>query len=310
MFEHIVAEASDAIIVAELNPDTGPGFRIVYANKAFSHIFGYSCDEVLGQSPRILQGKDTCAETVKEISSIIHAGKSIRRRILNYTKAGQPLWVDVNIVPLSLPSDQRQRFAAVERDVTNDVEREGRLEALAFADPLTKLANRRYFDQTLERELSRARRHRQPLSLAMIDIDRFKFVNDTWGHPIGDRVLVAVARSLLHSVRNYDFVARVGGEEFMVLLPGASLTHGKQVVERMRADVHAQAHVVVDAQTIMVSCSAGLTALGEVDDKETIVSRVDRALYAAKSEGRDRLASFDAETRELANSSSGRPDDH
>ena len=298
MFEQIVAEASDAIIVAEVNPDTGPGFRIVYSNRAFTHIFGYSCEEVRGKSPRMLQGPGTCGETVREISTIVHAGKSIRRRILNYTKAGQPVWVDLNIVPLSLPNDPIRRFAAVERDVTNDVERERQLEVLAFADPLTKLANRRYFDQTLERELSRARRHRVPLSLAMLDIDRFKFVNDTWGHPVGDRVLIAVARSILRSVRNYDFVARVGGEEFTVLLPGASLTHAEQVVERVCADVHTHAHAVVDTQTIMVTCSAGLTDLGEIDDKETIVSRADRALYAAKSEGRNRVMSLGVESGE------------
>ena len=299
MFEQIVAEASDAIIVAEVGPNLGPGFRITYCNKSFTRLFGYSLEEVLGKSPRMLQGPDTCAETIKEVSSIVHAGRSIRRRILNYTKAGQAIWVDVNIVPLSLPGDPIQRFAAVERDVTNDVEREHRLEALAFADPLTKLANRRYFDQTLERELSRARRQRLPLSLAMLDIDRFKFVNDTWGHPVGDRILVAVARSILHSVRNYDFVARVGGEEFTVLLPGANLADGVHVVERICADVHAHAHAIVDTQTIMVTCSAGLTAVGDIDDPETIVRRADRALYTAKSEGRNRVALLDGETGEL-----------
>jgi diguanylate cyclase (GGDEF)-like protein/PAS domain S-box-containing protein len=298
MFEQIIAEANDAVIVAEINPDVGPGFRIVYANKAFTHIFGYLHEEVVGKSPRMLQGKGTCAETIREISSVVHAGKSIRRRILNYTRAGQPIWVDVNIVPLSLPNDHIQRFAAVERDVTNDVERERQLEALAFADPLTKLANRRYFEQTLERELTRSRRQGLPLSLAILDIDRFKFVNDTWGHPIGDRVLIAVARSILHSVRNYDFVARFGGEEFTVLLPGASLADSKQVTERICADVRAHAHVIVDTQTIMVTCSAGVTALAETDDQETILSRADRALYIAKSEGRNRVAWLDVGARE------------
>lgn len=129
--------------------------------------------------------------------------------------------------------------------------------------------------------------------MAILDIDRFKFVNDTWGHPIGDRVLIAVARSILHSVRNYDFVARFGGEEFTVLLPGASPGDGKQVVERICADVRAHAHVIVDTQTIMVTCSAGVTALAEIDDQETILSRADRALYVAKSEGRNRVAWLD-----------------
>lgn len=299
MFEQIVAEANDAIIVAEMNPDVGTGFRIIYSNKAFTNIFGYVQEEIIGKSPRMLQGPDTCIETIKEISSVVHAGKSIRRRLLNYTKVGRPVWVDVNIVPMPLPNDQVQRFAAIERDVTNDVEREHQLEILAFADPLTKLANRRYFDRTLERELGRAHRYGLPLCLAILDIDRFKFVNDTWGHPVGDRVLIAVGRSILHSVRNYDFVARVGGEEFTVLLPGTNLTDGHRVVERICADVHAHAHAVVDTQTIMVTCSAGLTVLAEIDDNETILRRADRALYAAKSEGRNRVVLRHAPKRQL-----------
>jgi diguanylate cyclase (GGDEF)-like protein len=152
----------------------------------------------------------------------------------------------------------------------------------------------------LERELSRARRQRLPLSLAILDIDRFKLVNDTWGHPVGDRVLVAVARSILHSVRNYDFVARIGGEEFTVLLPGADLEDSKDVVERICADVRAHAHAIVGTETIMVTCSAGLTALADVDDPEAFLLRADRALYIAKREGRDRVALLSGETPNLS----------
>jgi PAS domain S-box-containing protein len=122
MFEQIVAEASDAIIVAEIGPNLGPGFRITYCNKSFTRLFGYSREEVLGKSPRMLQGPDTCAETIKEVSSIVHAGRSIRRRILNYTKAGQAIWVDMNIVPLSLPGDRysgSQRSSGMSRMMSN-----------------------------------------------------------------------------------------------------------------------------------------------------------------------------------------------
>lgn len=291
MFDRIVKEANDAIIVAEVNAKSGPGFRIVYTNEAFTRIFGYSHEEVLGRSPRMLQGPDTCAETIKEISTVVHGGMSIRRRILNYTKSRQPIWVDVNIVPLPNAHGEVRRFAAIERDVTNDVERERLLEELAYGDPLTKLANRRYFDQMLERELSRSRRSGLPLSLAMLDIDHFKFVNDTWGHPVGDRVLVAVARAMLHSVRNYDFIARIGGEEFTVLLPGADLPDGRRIIERVCGDIRAHAHVVVDTQTICVTCSAGLTSAGELTESgEKVMARADRALYTAKAEGRNRIA--------------------
>jgi diguanylate cyclase (GGDEF)-like protein/PAS domain S-box-containing protein len=291
VFDRIVKEANDAIIVAEIKPEAGPGFRIIYTNDAFTRIFGYSSEDVMGRSPRMLQGPETCAETIREISSVIHGGRSIRRRLLNYTKAGQPIWVDVNIVPLPTYDGQVRRFAAIERDVTSDVHRERQLEELAYADPLTKLANRRYLERVLDGELSRARRFRSPLSLAILDLDRFKFVNDTWGHPVGDRVLVAVARSILHSVRRYDHVARMGGEEFAVLLPGTTLPEAADVIRRICADVRAHGHVIVGSQTIMVTCSAGISSFGDAQDTvEKVISRADQALYTAKNMGRNRVA--------------------
>ena len=291
MFERIVNEANDAILVAEVDPAKGPGFRIIYTNEAFTRIFGYSRKEVLGQSPRMLQGPGTCADTIKEISAVVHQGASIRRRILNYTKAREPIWVDVNIVPLPNDEGVVNRFAAIERDVSVEVQHEDQLEELAYADQLTKLGNRRYFEQTVEKELARARRNNQQLSLAILDVDHFKKVNDTWGHPVGDRVLVAVARSILQSLRSYDSAARVGGEEFTVLLPGASLADSIRIVERVRTAIQAHAHVVVDGQIIAVTCSAGLASLeSPADTVQELMLAADQALYRAKNSGRDRIA--------------------
>jgi diguanylate cyclase (GGDEF)-like protein/PAS domain S-box-containing protein len=295
VFEPIVSKANDAIIVAEIDDAIGSGFRIVYTNETFSRIFGYSAEEAIGQSPRMLQGRETDATTIKEISATIHQGCSIRRRILNYCKNGQSIWVDVNIVPLPSHDGQIRRFAAIERDVTTEVQREHQLEELAFADPLTKLPNRRYFDRVLERELSRAQRTRQPLCLAILDIDHFKVVNDTWGHPVGDRVLIAVANALHQAVRIYDYAARIGGEEFAVVLPGAARSDGLGILDRVRQHVHATARVAVDNHTISVTCSAGLTSLAPKDTPESLTDRADRALYLAKNSGRNRVSEIGPE---------------
>jgi PAS domain S-box-containing protein len=112
MFDRIVQHAIDPIIVAEIDPKAGPGFRIIYANEAFSRIFGYAAEEMLGRSPRMLQGPETCAETIEEISNVIHRGMTIRRRILNYTKAQQPVWIGVSIVPLDSPDGKVRRYRA------------------------------------------------------------------------------------------------------------------------------------------------------------------------------------------------------
>ena len=292
MFEPIVNQANDAIIVAEFDPSIGGGFKITYANEAFTRIFGYPKDEAIGRSPRMLQGVETSAATIREVSKAVHSGGAIRRRILNYNRKGDRVWVDVNIVPLPSPDGCIQRFAAIERDVTTEVSHEHHLEELAFGDPLTKLGNRRYFEQTLVREMSRAHRAGQPLSLAILDIDHFKAINDTWGHPVGDRVLVAVARAMSQAVRTYDHVARIGGEEFAVLLPGANAADAHQVTERICAAIRA-AQVAFDGRTISATCSAGIASLAHPADKpEDLTRRADRGLYAAKNTGRNRVVTF------------------
>lgn len=290
VFEPIVKEANDAIIVAEENEKTGPGFHIVYINEAFTRIFGYAADEALGKSPRMLQGRDTCADTIREISTTVHRGGSIHRRIQNYDKFGQSVWVDVNIVPLHSDAANIRRFAAIERDVTKEVEYERQLAELAFADSLTALGNRRHFDSILDQEISRSARSGVPLCLGIIDIDHFKAVNDTWGHQIGDRVLIAVAKAIKQSVRNYDYVARIGGEEFAVVLPGAAQSDGVRIIARTCAGIRSRARVGVDDQTVSVTCSAGITSLAAAHDTaESLVARADRALYGAKNSGRDRV---------------------
>src|ERR1700690_4476376 len=135
MFEQIVNEAHDVVMVAQL--DNGEaGFRIVYVNEAFCRTFEYSKVDVLGKSPRMLHGPETSAATIQEIRAVIHKGGSIRRRVLNYSRNGRPIWMEVNIVPLSVEHGGSPRFAAIERDVTVEVWREQDLEGLAFTDPL------------------------------------------------------------------------------------------------------------------------------------------------------------------------------
>jgi len=297
MFEQIVDEAHDVVVVAEL-PEGQPGFQIIYVNDAFCRTFGYAKKEVLGKSPRMLHGPDTCAGTVKEISTVIHRGGSIRRRILNYTKAGRPVWVEANIVPLATSEGAPPRFAAIERDVTEEVGREHDLEGLAYSDPLTRLANRRHYEHVLHQELSRAARTRAPLSLTILDIDHFKAVNDAWGHPVGDEVLVAVSEAIRGALRAYDHAARVGGEEFAIILPGADRRVTRLVIERVRTHI-ASRSVRAGAQTIRVTCSGGLAWAEPDDTPASLNSRADRALYLAKNGGRNQVREIDAGEREV-----------
>jgi diguanylate cyclase (GGDEF)-like protein len=158
------------------------------------------------------------------------------------------------------------------------------LEREASEDPLTGLANKRVFDLASAAELGRAERENRPLALIVLDVDRFKKLNDTYGHPFGDRILIAVANSLRTVVRGHDTVARIGGEEFALLLPGADGADGREVAERARAHIAA-----IELPAGRLSCSAGVAARvgGNVAANE-LFADADNALYQAKQQGRGR----------------------
>jgi diguanylate cyclase (GGDEF)-like protein len=171
----------------------------------------------------------------------------------------------------------------------------GRLAAEARTDPLTGLLNRRGLDERADVEIARARRDGAPLAIASFDLDYFKRVNDEWGHETGDRVLVRLGRLLTVHARDIDTVARVGGEEFVVLLPGTAATGAAVFTERVRTALATS--TPEDLPPVRVS--AGIVASREPDDLPQLLQRADAALYAAKRAGRNRTVTWiaDGETR-------------
>ncbi len=158
-----------------------------------------------------------------------------------------------------------------------------RYEHELFEDPLTRVRSRRFLLSQLEAIVSGARRHGRPLAVAMIDIDRFKTVNDSHGHEIGDQVLVAAGESLERALRTEDVLGRLGGEEFLALLPDAGEEAAAQAAERLRS-------AVADAGgPVPVTASVGWAVLHEGEESDDVIRRADTALYAAKSAGRDRV---------------------
>ncbi|GAB4209668.1 MAG: hypothetical protein OHK0013_29340 [Sandaracinaceae bacterium] len=173
-----------------------------------------------------------------------------------------------------------------------------KLEELSTHDELTKLPNRRYLNERLEREMAEARRYGHPLSLLMIDVDHFKKLNDRAGHPVGDEALREVGARIRGALREVDTVARWGGEEFVVLLSRAGEAQAAEVAEKLR-------RVVADIDTPWsreqpfghLSVSIGIAELREGDDAASLVQRADRAVYVAKREGRNRVSGSYAAVR-------------
>jgi two-component system cell cycle response regulator len=163
---------------------------------------------------------------------------------------------------------------------------------LAVTDGLTGLHNRRYMETHLATLVSDAARTGRDLSVLITDIDHFKAINDTYGHDAGDAVLKAVAARLKRNTRNADLACRLGGEEFLLILPDTALSGAYQIGERIRSRIASEAFQTGQGTRIRLTASVGIAALdGENDTPESLVKRADNALYAAKRRGRNRIAS-------------------
>ena len=198
--------------------------------------------------------------------------------------------IDPNELQARVRSGLRLRRALTELAVKNEL-----LERLALTDPLTGLANRRAFDESLTAEILRSFRQCQPLSLLYLDLDRFKEVNDRFGHAVGDEILAGFADLLRRHGRRIDLAARIGGEEFAVLLPHTGRTHALLVAERIRKALESVPLGRTHAVATTVSIGAALFQGRSEQDGPAFVKEADSALYRAKAEGRNRVVMLEPE---------------
>lgn len=234
-------------------------------------------DDVAGKSVEVLSFFEIDPGEMQPFSQLLQeANEELRRINLSY---GQ-------VVMQAKQARKRAEKLAAELQKAN-----ARLRNLAFRDGLTGLYNYRYFQELMERETGRARRHHQPLSLMLFDIDYFKKVNDTHGHPAGDEVLRHLAKRVQTIMRTSDLVARYGGEEFAVILPMTDLAGGKVFAERLRRQME-EMRVVVDSVVLRITVSIGV-ATWEPGMESVAPSRIiavaDAAMYQAKNQGRNFL---------------------
>jgi diguanylate cyclase (GGDEF)-like protein/PAS domain S-box-containing protein len=279
-----------AIGMALVSPDG----RWLKVNTALSKILGYERRELLAETfQSITHAEDLPADLAmleRMLAGEIHTCE-IEKRFLH--KDGSVLWTLWNG---SLVADQagRPQYLVVQiQDIAARKQAEELLRTLAIRDDLTGLYNRRELDRLLSEEISRATRNKRPVSLVMIDVDRFKDVNDSFGHPAGDAVLQQMAKLLVDSVRPFDRVARYGGEELAIILPETSASEAMVVAERVRTRIEAHKFSIsreTGEATIPITASAGLSThdAGQPMTPIQMIRSADRALYAAKHGGRNR----------------------
>jgi len=291
IFRSLVENTNDVIMVLDAKPLEEGGPFIVYVNPAFEILMGYSAEEVIGQNPKILQGPATDDKTRYKLRQAMRGNKPIRTQILNYDKFGNELWLDINMVPLFDEDGEIAYYAAIERDLTEYKRLQTHLESMANTDSLTGLHNRQSFMHRAEKEFNRARRYSRPLSAVMIDVDHFKNINDRYGHAVGDEVLRQVSAICQFNLRGSDLLGRIGGEEFVLLLPDTPLANAMFVAERMREQL-AKAPIKIDGLIIPTTASFGVASQTDSDTSfEAILERADAAMYNAKHSGRNKVKS-------------------
>ena len=190
------------------------------------------------------------------------------------------------------PRGRHSGFVEVIRDVTADREREAALYAQATTDVLTGLPNRAHFTEQANLEIERSRRYFEPLSVALLDVDHFKAVNDTHGHQIGDLALQHVAEIMRSNARRIDILGRLGGEEFALLLPRANTQPAVELCERMRVALY-QSRVDTPVGQLQISASMGVASMNrDSTTLDSLLERADKALYKAKRQGRNRVEAW------------------
>jgi diguanylate cyclase (GGDEF)-like protein/PAS domain S-box-containing protein len=277
------------------------GRRLVWVNDSFTRLTGYTAEEAIGQkTSSLLYFERTDPGTVARIRESFDARRGIRFEILVRGKDGREWWLDTDARPLLGARGELRGWICIQADITEQVKTreelrrsEREISFLAYHDPLTGLANRLGFRGRLDQVLARATEANTRCAVMLIDLDRFKHVNDTLGHDIGDKLLAEVARRVRASVRDCDIVARLGGDEFVVVIPDLDQSMS---LEGVVAKVFDQLHgnINLPGRDIYTSASVGVSVSPkDGTDGSTLLQHADLAMYAAKYQGGDAYRMFD-----------------
>lgn len=286
-FSSVIDSAFDGIITMDERQN------IQLFNHAAEKIFGYSAEEIIGKSiTKLMQKKfrSSHSDYIKQFSdSKIQSRDMLSRVMISAVRKDKSEFpVEISISKISL--NGKSEFTAIIRDVSNRIAFIEKLQHQVNTDNLTGLKNRTYFNTQLKDIYHQYKRFGNSFSVLMLDLDRFKIVNDTYGHPIGDKVLQEFSKKAQVMLREVDVFARFGGEEFIALLPNTQLDAAKEVANRIRKRISQLMVLSQNNEAVTFTVSIGVAEFATDDDAESIVKRVDEALYRAKKSGRNRVS--------------------
>lgn len=262
---------------------------ILRVNSAFTQITGYAAEEAIGKTPRLLKSGRHDADFYSAMWTSIQDAGVWHGEIWNQRKNGDVYPEQLTITAVKANAGQITHFVATLRDITLRKRLEQEVEQLAFFDPLTRLPNRRLFTDRFSQALARAKREQLRMAVMFIDLDKFKPINDEYGHEAGDFVLQAVAQRIENCLRSSDSAARVGGDEFLVLLPDIQTCGDALAVAEKICTALAQPLNHPQQWPLQVSSSIGIAIYPDHANTEQDLMRLgDSAMYRAKNEGGNR----------------------
>jgi diguanylate cyclase (GGDEF)-like protein/PAS domain S-box-containing protein len=315
LFEQAIENMGEGLAIVDAHKADLP---MVYCNPKYQEITGYHSSEVIGKNCRMLNDANRSQAELDEIREQLAQAKPFTITLQNFRKNGQAFWNQLTATPVWDENGELINYIVIQRDVSDIREaqqnllkthaeltvlnqeleqrvasRTMELERLATTDPLTDAHNRRFLMARAEIEMAQARRQGSALSIVMFDIDHFKRINDTHGHIAGDRVLVALSRAVSKEMRLGDTFARVGGEEFVLLLPQSDADQAFHVAERLRRMISELEIDAGNALRLRITSSFGVATLNSsVDGVDALYLAADTAMYQAKDAGRNCVMAF------------------
>ncbi|MEW6551006.1 MAG: diguanylate cyclase [Campylobacterota bacterium] len=271
---------NDIISKSALYTTTDLKGNITYISEAFANLTGYNKEFLIGKSHRIFKHPSMSKAFFDDLWETINKNQRFIGEIQNSTKDGTSYWTKIVIDPMFDDNGNKIGYSSYRENITDKKE----LEYISSHDTLTGIYNRRAFVKHLQTKIKSAFRYKEPFGFIMLDIDHFKKINDTYGHQVGDKVLITLSNTIQENLREDDFFARWGGEEFVIIAKYSDMNSVEQLVKKLQTKLSQTSFAPVERLT----CSFGITIYHNGDNDETIVKRADQALYISKENGRNR----------------------
>ncbi|MCW9027072.1 MAG: sensor domain-containing diguanylate cyclase, partial [Thiovulaceae bacterium] len=280
--------------------------KYTYISKQIEEILGYKAEEIIGRTPFDLMPKNEARKLQRIFRQIIENEKEIINiENINIHKDGHEVVLLTNGTPFFNSVGQLLGFRGIDRDITDEKNKQKEIEHLAYYDLLTGLANRKTISMRIDEEISYAKRNDIVSALIYMDLDGFKFINDSLGHNHGDKVLQIIAHRLKECIRNFDVASRIGGDEFIILVRGKGKDYNKcklflkGLIQRIISAINRPLEINNEISHVGVSIGVAFIPK-DGDDADDIIKRADSAMYKAKNMGKNRAVFYDKYLQEEA----------